>query len=147
MLSLAKLQVEKERSLDQSGYNLSILFTVVHSYEVNCHQTKILASDCIATAFTMLLNPFQTLKVVSLDQSVFNLIILFIAIQLYVIKLPQTKVFPSDCIAIAFTVLLKPFQIVKVVSLDQSELSLTILFIENQLYEVNHPQTKIFPSA
>ena len=95
---------------------------------VKAPPTYIFPLESIAIAFTEPLNPVVLSKSVSLLPSAFNLIILFAATPLYVVKNPPTYIFPLESIAIVFTVLLNPVVLSKAVSLLPSAFNLIILF-------------------
>jgi hypothetical protein len=91
----------------------------------------------------VLLNAVHILKEASLVPSVFKRIILFAATQLYEVKYPPTRIFPSLCITIALTISLNQLHIPKEESLVPSAFKRIILFAAIHLYEVKFPPTRI----
>jgi hypothetical protein len=73
----------KEVSIDQSVFNLINLLVGVHLYDVKPPQTSILPSFWMLSVIMVQLNPLQMSKVLSINQPVFNLIILLAGVQLY----------------------------------------------------------------
>ena len=94
------------------------------------------------------MNHVHILKVVSIAPPVFKRISLFTVVQLYLVNHPPTKIFPSFWIAKALIPgASNQFHILKETSIAPLVVRRTILFfIVDQLYVVNNPATKIFPS-
>jgi allophanate hydrolase subunit 1 len=130
-----------------SVLSLIILFAVAPLYAVKYPPTITLPSACTANEVTELLNQFQILKLVSLVPSELSLIILFAVAPLYAVKYPPTITLPSACTANEPTPSLNQSQILKLVSLVPSVLSLMILFAVASLYAIKSPPTITLPSA
>jgi hypothetical protein len=89
-------QMLKEVSFVPSILSLAILFVLEPLYVVKYHPTTIFPSDWISRVLTVELKPFPIANQVSLVPSVFNLMILFVFVPLYVVNAPPTIIFPSD---------------------------------------------------
>ena len=120
MVLLNQIQILKELSLVPSEFKRINLFAVDHWYVVKFPPTKILSSFCTVIEFTVLLNPFQISKKLSLVPSEFKRISLFAVVQLYVVKFPPTKIFPSFCMTMLFTLPSIIYQLIKELSLVPS---------------------------
>ena len=86
------------------------------------------------------------INVLSIEPSVFNLIILFADEPLYVSKVPTTSILPSDWIFIPLTPPSNPVPILNVLSIEPSVFNLTINLRARLLYDVNEPPTTNLPS-
>ena len=71
----------------------------------------------------------------------------FAVVPLYVVKKPQTRIFPSGWSARFQTVLFAPTVVTKPVSSVPLVLSLAMRFAVIQLYPVKPPQISVFPSG
>jgi hypothetical protein len=101
----------------------------------------------IVSVLTVLSNHPHNINPVSFDQSVLRRMILFTAIQLYVVNIPPTIIFPSLWMAMVLDSHPAPNQVQrKVSSLVPSALTRIILFAATQLYVVNCHPIIIFPS-
>ena len=93
-------QMSKEESLVPSLLRLTILLADIHLYVVNGPTAKTFHPLCTVTKFTVLLNEYHPILYVrSLVPSVLIRIRFFSVTQLYVVKAPPIKIFPSFCSA------------------------------------------------
>jgi hypothetical protein len=115
-------------SMVPSEFRRIIVFDDDQLYAVNCPPTRILPSFCIVIVLTVLLNPPQISKEVSLVPSVFKRTILFEMLQLYVVNIPPTMILPSFCTAMVLTPLLNRHQKLAVESIVPSAFKRAILF-------------------
>jgi hypothetical protein len=133
-VKLSPVPIVNPLSIEPSKFNLTIPLQLVPLYELKYPITIIFPSSWIFKSYTVpelnpvLANPEPMLKVVSIDPSEFNLIILLQLVPLYSIKVPPTNIFPSYCTLIRYTAALNPVPISNVLSIVAFEFNLTNLF-------------------
>ena len=133
------------------GFNLINLPQEYPSKLVKIPPTNILPSTgWIAIVYTAWSNPFPTVKVLSIVPPDVSLSKPFLELPEKLLKAPPTKIFPSFCICISYTIAeLNPIVGINVASLTPSVSTLIkpLLLVSNcELYDVKSPPINILSS-
>lgn len=146
---LSPLPTLNDVSSVPSAFNLAIRDLALPETCEKIPMMTIFPSGCISNSSTREFGHTQGLNEVSSVPSAFNLAILFLVVQLYCVKIPDTIIFPFCRTFTHFTVLLnhEPTFDINAVSTVPSALSLTILDAGVPSIVVNVHHTTILPSA